>query len=75
MSTIETDFINRLGSHLQNNDYSNDMLVEIIKLSGGFLNLKTISQYSKDNNLSYQGVKTCRNVIELFGCKLVIDNE
>ena len=75
MSTTETDFINKLGNHIQKNNYSNDMLVELIKLGGGFLNLKTIPKYSKDNNIYYQGAKTCRNVVEVFGCKFVIDND
>ena len=55
-------------------ELDNDSLVQIIELCGGFLNLKTISQYAKDNNISYNGVKKCRNVIEVFGNKYVIDN-
>ena len=39
------------------NELDNDSLVQIIELSGSLLNLKTISDYAKDNNLSYNGVK------------------
>jgi hypothetical protein len=56
-------------------DLSNADLVQIIELCGGFLNLKTISTYSKDNNISYNGVKKFRDIVEIFGCKLVVDND
>lgn len=50
-------------------------LVQIIEHIGGLLNLRTISNYAKENNLSYNGVKNFRNVIELFGGKFVVDND
>lgn len=56
-------------------DLSNADLVQIIELCGGFLNLKTISEYAKENNMSYNGVKKFRNIVEVFGCKFVIDND
>ena len=71
----EIDFLNRLGNHIQSNDISNNLLVQIIELAGGFLNLKTISDYAKSEGLSYNGVKNNRNVIEMFNVKFVIDNE
>ena len=55
-------------------ELSNDSLVQIIELCGGFLNLQSISNYAKSNNLSYNGVKKCRNVIILFNNKYIIDN-
>ncbi|MEK0369720.1 MAG: hypothetical protein QQN55_00995 [Nitrosopumilus sp.] len=54
---------------------SNDDLVQIIELCGSFLNIKSIPDYAKENNISYNGVKKCRNVVEIFGNKFVIDNE
>jgi len=54
---------------------SNLDMVEIIQLCGGYLNLMTISAYAKENNMSYEGVKKCRNIIVLFGNKYVIDND
>lgn len=36
---------------------------------------KTISQYAKDNNKSYNGIKNHRKIITLFGVKFVLDNE
>lgn len=56
-------------------ELDNDGLVQIIELCGGFLNIKDIPQYAKDNNISYNGAKKCRNVIELFNNKFIIDNE
>ena len=58
-----------------NEELDNDSLVQIIELCGMMLNLKTISQYAKDNDLSYNGVKNNRNVVTLFGSKFVIDND
>lgn len=56
------------------NELDNASLVELIKLSGTYLNLMTIPDYAKANGLSYQGVKTCRHIERLFGAKFVIDN-
>jgi len=58
-----------------NNELNSADLVELIKLAGSLLNLKTIPDYAKANGLTYQGVKTCRNITELFNVKFVIDNE
>jgi hypothetical protein len=58
-----------------NDDLNNDSLVQIIELSGMLLNLKSISNYAKDNDLSYNGVKHHRNIVELFGNKFVLDND
>ena len=56
-------------------ELDNDGLVQIIELCGELLNLKTITQYAKDNSISYNGAKKCRNVIDLFNNKYIIDNE
>jgi len=42
---------------------------------GNILNLKTIPDYAKENNMSYNGVKNNRKIIELFNVKFVIDND
>jgi len=57
------------------NSLNNDSLVQIIELCGDYLNLKTISNYAKENELSYNGVKNNRTIKELFGAKFVIDND
>jgi hypothetical protein len=42
---------------------------------GAYLNLQTISDYAKENNISYEGAKRFRRVEEIFGVKFVIDND
>jgi len=61
-------------NHVINDDLNNNDLVQIIELCGKFLNLKTITDYAKENNLSYNGVKNYRNIKLLFNVKFVIDN-
>lgn len=65
---------NLIADQMQNDELSNDDLVQIIELCGGFLNLQTIPKYAKEHNLSYNGAKKCREVKEILGVKFVIDN-
>ncbi len=48
-------------------------LVQIIELTSGKLDLKTISKYAKDNDLSYNGVKNFRGHTIVGGVKFVCD--
>jgi len=63
------------GKLIYDDGVSNDTLVQFIELCGNALNLQTISDYAKENNLSYNGVKKTREIKEIFGVKFVIDNE
>lgn len=71
--------INKICDHLsqriENGELSNADLVQLIELCGKYLNLKTISEYAKKNNMSYNGVKKARKIVKLFGNKYVIDND
>jgi len=67
--------LNFIGFKYQNGELNNESLVQIIELSGQYLNLKTISDYSKVNKISYNGAKKFRKVIKLFNVKFIIDNE
>lgn len=49
-------------------------MVQLFERLNTYANLKTISQYAKDNNLSYNGVKNNRKIVELFGVKFVSDD-
>ena len=49
-------------------------LVQLFERLNDYANLKTISDYAKDNNMSYNGVKKYRNIITLFGVKFVYDD-
>jgi hypothetical protein len=56
-------------------ELSNNDLVQLIEVAGSFLNIKTIPDYAKENNLTYNGVKNHRKIIEIFNTKFVIDND
>jgi len=64
-----------VAKKFQNNELDNDSLVQLIELCGNYLNLSTIPDYAKANNLSYNGVKRHRIIKELFNVKFVVDNE
>ena len=63
-----------ISNKFKNGELNNDSLVQIIELCGQYLNLLTISDYAKTNNMSYNGVKNNRKIIKLFNVKFVIDN-
>ena len=64
-----------IGNKFETGNLDNDSLVQIIELCGGYLNLSTVADFAKANNLSYNGAKNYREVIELFKVKFVIENE
>lgn len=68
-----------LGVRLQNSELNNLDMVKLIETIGQYLNLKTISDYSKHSGITYNGVieriKSGKlKTIELFNVKFVIDN-
>ena len=76
METTENTkkLINFIGDKLHKGELDNDSLVQLFELIGDYSNLMTISDYAKYHNLSYNGVKKNRKIINLFGTKFVIDN-
>ena len=64
-----------VATKFENNELDNDSLVQLIELSGRYLNLQTIANYAKENNISYNGAKKFRNIIQLFQTKFVIEND
>jgi hypothetical protein len=66
------DFVSR---KFEAGELDNSSLVELFKHTGAYLNLKTISDYARDNKMSYEGVKKCRKIEEIYGVKFVIDND
>jgi len=64
-----------LDSKMYEGDFTNDDLVQFIESAGKYLNLQTLPNYAKENNMSYNGVKKFREIREIFGVKFVIDNE
>ena len=67
--------ISFLDSKMYDGDFTNNDLVQFIECVGKYLNLKTIPDYAKENNMSYNGVKKFREVKEILGVKFVIDNQ
>jgi hypothetical protein len=74
MENLKDKLLLNIHKGMENNILSNDDLVQIIEQCGFFLNIKTISDYAKKNNLSYNGVKKFRNVVKIFNTKYVIHN-
>lgn len=56
------------------NALTNSDLIQIIEHIGAYLNLQTISDYAKSNNISYNGTKKFRKTVKIFNVKFVIDN-
>lgn len=77
MQTAENTnkLLNFVSTKFQNNEIDNNALLQLIELCGNYLNLQTIPNYAKENNISYNGAKNYREVVELFNVKFVIDNE
>ena len=67
---------NIIAENFENGKINNSDMVEIVKLIVVYLNLKTVSNYAKANNMSYQGALTGkRERVEIAGVKFIIDNE
>ena len=71
----EIKMIHKFEKYVYEHKVSNEFLVKIIELSGSFLNIQTISDYSRNNKISYNAAKKFRNVLEMFNIKWVIDND
>lgn len=64
-----------ISEKFESEELNNESLVQIIELSVKYLNLKTISNYSKYNKISYNGAKRFRKHIIIDNIKFIIDNE
>ena len=75
MNNLKDRIILNIYKGLESNTLSNDDLVQIIEVTGSYLNLATISKYALNNKISYNGAKKYRNVKKIFGVRFVIDNQ
>lgn len=77
MTTIENTekLLSFVAEKFETNELNNESLIQLIELCGNYLNIATIPDYAVRNNLSYNGVKKFRNVVEIFGVKFVIEND
>jgi hypothetical protein len=64
-----------VAEKFEQKELDNDSLVQLIELCGSYLNLMTIADYSKSQNISYNGAKKFRKTIVLFNVKFIIDND
>lgn len=71
--------VNTICDHLSqriiSGELSNEDLIQIIEHTGSYLNLQTVSDYARQNKISYNGAKKFRIAKEIFGVKFIIDNE
>ena len=52
-STVKSsDIVNRIGQLMHEGMFNNKELVQLIELSGMYLNIKSISDYAKENNFN-----------------------
>lgn len=75
MDDLKDKILKNIHIGMENKLLSNDDLVQIIEQCGSYLNLMTIPDYAKKNNISYNGAKNFRTSTNLFGVKFIIDNE
>ena len=75
LTQYETLALQKLGEAIQQGKCSNDVLVQLIELSGDYLNLMTIPNYAKTRNLSYNVVKKTSHIRKIFETKFIIDND
>jgi hypothetical protein len=70
-----TKLLKFTAEKFEKGELNNDSLVQLIELAGNYLNIESIPNYAKQNNLSYNGVKKFRTIVELFNVKFVVDND
>jgi len=78
LNEYEASSLNKLGQTLQEGKWSNAGLVQLIKLSGEYLNIQTRSDYCDKKGISYQAAKKdtkTRKNVDIFNVKFIIDNE
>lgn len=77
MTDYEEKSLKKFVEAAMKGKFPNASLVQFIELAGTFLNIQSIPDYAKKNNISYQAAKKetkHRKIISLFNCKFIIDN-
>lgn len=64
----------RLEKYVYTNNISNDEWLKILNVIETYSGIKSIKKYSKDNDISPQGVYKHRKVYSFLNVKFVIDN-
>lgn len=73
MTDKELNIINRIGELIVNGELNTEAQVKIIELVNQFLDLKTISNFARENKMSYNGVKNFRKHIKIGGVKFIVE--
>jgi GH15 family glucan-1,4-alpha-glucosidase len=74
LTDYEMQSINKFEKSIFEGQWSNDGLVSIMKLCETYLNLKRISHYAQNNNITPQGARKFRKTIDVCGYTLIADN-
>jgi hypothetical protein len=64
-----------LSGRIEAGELGNNDIIQIIELCGSYLNIQTISDYARSNEISYNGAKNYRTAVQIFGVKFIIDNK
>ena len=75
LSEYEILELNKLGQSIQDGNWTNDGMVQLIELVAGFLNPVPMLKYAKQNGISYNGLKNRNKAVKILGQKYIIDNE
>lgn len=75
LTDFEQKSLKKLQIAMEQGKLTNAGLVQIIEQAGSFLNLRTRSDYQKDEGCSYNTAKKYRQNIKLFNVTFVIDNK
>jgi hypothetical protein len=74
LSKYEQVILAKLGESIQSGKWSNNGLVQIIELCAEYLNLLTLSECARLNNITYNGAKKRNLTRKIIGINFVIDN-
>ena len=75
MNDLEEVELEKIRRKIFTDGCSNDFAVQLIILASDYLNLCSITDYTKRFNMTYRGVKNHRPTVKLFNKNWVIDNE
>lgn len=64
----------RLFECIHNGELTNEDVVKIADYCFKILNLQTLSDYSKNKNISYNGAKCQKDIVVMGNVKFIIDN-
>ena len=70
-----TNIGDRLEEYIYSNTITDDEWLKILNLAETYGGVKSVRQYSMDNNISVQGVYKHRKIHTFVNSKFVIDND